>query len=240
MDKTEIITTASKLAAYAVKRRKSPVTVETPVVTHDDIRAALAQLVPPKPQLPELSQRLQAELDRVEQKPKEREVAPDESSAPANSREGIACIPCTVSHVAACAGQLNEAIRFAREDLSSSDVGERIDRCLSEIAAAERIDLAPENVAALPDQEREIANDTAKRLRKLRHTLEWYESYDELETAAAEMSRLQHDASQAWRQARLSRLSPEQTQELLESARAAAQKIVNEEAAESDLTSETP
>jgi len=123
--------------------------------------------------------------------------------------KGIACIPCSLSHVTACTGELNEAVRFAREDITNPEVTRRVNHCLSEIVACERIDLAPESTASLPPQEKEIADSVAKELRDIRHGLEWYKTKDDLENLAAKTAELQHDTSQKWLNLRLSSMSPE-------------------------------
>lgn len=123
---------------------------------------------------------------------------------------GTGCIPCSVSHVATVAGQLNEAVRFAREDVLNPEVSIRIDNSLSEIAACERIDLAPENLVNLPSKEKEIANRAAARVRDLRHKLEWFKTADDLEQAASEATALQHDIGREWIILRLKGVSAEE------------------------------
>lgn len=126
-----------------------------------------------------------------------------------NISAGTACIPCSLSHVTACTGVLNEAVRFAREDITNPEVTRRVNQCFSEILACERIDLAPESTASLPPQEKEIADSVAKELRNIRHGLEWYKTKDDLENLAAETAELQHDTYQKWLRLRLSNMAPE-------------------------------
>jgi len=116
---------------------------------------------------------------------------------------GTACVPCSMSHVATCAGELNEAVRFARKDIKDPEVSLRIDHCLSEIAACERIDLSPENVAKLPESQKPLAHDIANEIREIRHGLEWFKSADELENLAAKTNELQHRVGRAWLNERL-------------------------------------
>lgn len=118
---------------------------------------------------------------------------------------GVACLPCTASHIATCAGELNESIRFARKDLLDPEVVIRIDHCLSEIGAAERIDLAPEAVVGLPEEERKVARYAANELREIRHGLEWFKTADELEELAAKTSTLQHTIGREWLRIRLNK-----------------------------------
>ena len=120
------------------------------------------------------------------------------------SDKGTACLPCTLSHASACVGLLNEAVRFARDDIANPEVSKRVDNCLSEIAAAERGDLIPENIQSLPPGQKKIAEDAAIVLRDIRHDLEWWKTKDDLENIAAKVSNLQHGMSRKWRMSRLS------------------------------------
>jgi len=124
--------------------------------------------------------------------------------------KGAACIPCTLSHTSACVGLLNEAVRFARDDIANPEVLKRVDNCLSEIAAAERGDLIPENIQSLPPEQKKIAEDATIALRDIRHDLEWWKTKDDLENITAKISSLQHEMSKKWRMARLSDKEKEQ------------------------------
>lgn len=114
-----------------------------------------------------------------------------------------ACLPCTGSHLHACVGLLNEAVRFARKDGINLEVIKRIDNCLGEIVAAERIDLTPEAIVNLPAKEKEIANEAAIRLREIRHGLENISGLDELEQIAALAQEIQHKVTYQWFQSKL-------------------------------------
>ena len=118
---------------------------------------------------------------------------------------GTACLPCTISHIAAVSGQLNEAVRFAREDIQNDEISLRIDNSLKEIAAAERIDLAPEAVKKMLPEEQVLAKDIANELRDIRHGLEWFTTADELESLAARASELQSRVGKTWLKSRLSK-----------------------------------
>lgn len=175
---------------------------------------------------------LEAEFHRIYDKAP---PIPQEEVTPVSDKksEGTACIPCTLSHVSACAGELNEAVRFARssKDLSSDDVVKRINHCMSEIAAAERIDLAPENTEKLPQAEKELAIEAANQLRTVRHDLEWLKSVDDLEKLAAQMANLQHSISKAWFTQRLKTMTPEER----EKVKAKAQELIEKKLAGDDL-----
>ena len=138
--------------------------------------------------------------DDVEEKP---EIAPVE-------QRGTACIPCGLSHVATCAGELNEAVRFAREDITSEEVVTRINHCISEIAACERIDLAPENIVGLEGKEKELADVMATEIRDIRHGLEWFKNKEDIEELAAKTTALQQKIGREWLKMRINALTPKE------------------------------
>jgi hypothetical protein len=125
--------------------------------------------------------------------------------------KGTACLPCVNSHMHACVGLLNEASRFAKKEGISDEVIRRTDGCLGEIVAAERIDLAPENVVSLPPEEKKIADYASKELREIRHSLEGLSNAEELEQIAARTAQLQHYVGSAWLKHRLSAMSLEKS-----------------------------
>lgn len=144
---------------------------------------------------------------------------------PSTEEKGTACIPCSNSHLLVCRGLLNEAVRFAREDISNPEVSTRIDKCLSEIVAMERVDLAPENIIKLAETERELADYIAKEARDIRHGLEWFQSAQDLENVVAKVAGLQHKTSREWLKQRLSKSSKEDK----EKVKQAAQRILEKE-----------
>lgn len=123
---------------------------------------------------------------------------------------GTSCIPCGLSHVATCAGELNEAVRFAREDVASEEVSKRIAHCLTEIAACERIDLAPQNIVGLDPEKKALVDTMATEIRDIRHGLEWYKTKEDIEELAAKTSNLYEKIHKGWLKIRLKALSPEQ------------------------------
>ena len=123
---------------------------------------------------------------------------------------GTACIPCGLSHVATCAGELNEAVRFAREDITSAEVSKRINHCVSEIAACERIDLAPENIVGLNPEEKVLADMMATEIRDIRHGLEWFKTKEDIEELAAKTANLQQKIGKEWLKMRINALTPEE------------------------------
>lgn len=125
-----------------------------------------------------------------------------------NIKKGVACLPCTNSHLLTCRGLLDEAHRMSHNGLTPEGM-ERVDQCLGEIAAAERVDLAPSNIATLVPEEQEIARYAANEIRNIRHDLEGVTDPRILETAAAKTAELQKYVSREYFKLRLSKLSPE-------------------------------
>jgi hypothetical protein len=123
-------------------------------------------------------------------------------------KKGVACLPCTNSHLLTCRGLLDEAHRMSHEGLTMEGM-ERVDQCLGEIAAAERIDLAPANIATLSPEEQEIARYAANEIRKIRHALEGLTEPRVLEESAAKLTDLQKYMSREYLKLRLSKMSPE-------------------------------
>ena len=123
---------------------------------------------------------------------------------------GTACIPCGLSHVATCAGALNEAVRFARKDIESKEVVKRINTCISEIAICEREDLSPVNIVGLNPEEKALADTMATEIRDIRHGLEWFKSKEDIEELAAKATILQEKVGRQWLKIRLAALTPEE------------------------------
>jgi len=123
-------------------------------------------------------------------------------------KEGVACLPCTNSHLHTCRGLLDEAVRMSHDGLTPEAM-ERVDKCLGEIAAAERIDLAPENINALPPDEGKIAHFAAKEIRDIRHGLEGVSSPAQLEQLAVKTTNLQKQVGSEWFKLRLSKMKTE-------------------------------
>lgn len=131
--------------------------------------------------------------------------------------KGTACLPCTNSHLHACVGELKEAFRMSPDGLTVESM-KRVDTCLGEIAAAERIDLAPENVSDLPQDERKIADYAAKELREIRHGLEGLNSKAELEQLTIRTTTLQKYVGREWFKIRLAKMPEEKKAKLAEMA----------------------
>jgi hypothetical protein len=135
-------------------------------------------------------------------------TAQEEATAEEKIKKGIACLPCTNSHLLTCRGLLDEAHRMSHDGLTQEGM-ERVDQCLGEIAAAERVDLAPANIASLSPEEQEIARYAANEIRNIRHSLEGLTEPRVLEDAAAKTTELQKHISREYFKLRISKMSPE-------------------------------
>lgn len=132
-----------------------------------------------------------------------RKQARPPANPPSNSSEArdiaTGCLPCALGHFGTCSGLLNEAMRFARKDgLNSNEVIDRVNMCLDELNAMERVDLRPELIANLPQEEKGIANRALSESRGLRHQLEGMSSVEELEQSAAQTQTTRKEIGRAW------------------------------------------
>lgn len=132
-------------------------------------------------------------------------------------KQGTSCLPCTNSHLHACVGLLNEAIRMSPDELTMDGM-ERIDKCLGEIAAAERVDLAVENMDTLPPGEKELAQHMSSEIREIRHGLEGITGKPQLEQLAIRTHELQKYVGKEWFKARLAKMPKEEKSKLVEKA----------------------
>ncbi len=98
-----------------------------------------------------------------------------------------ACLSCSRAHLAAVAGALNEALRFAREDgVGDSEAVQRVNLAENEITIMERIDLSPAKIAATSPAERAVVEAFLPRIRSLRQKISNITTLQDLETAAVE------------------------------------------------------
>lgn len=144
---------------------------------------------------------------------------PAEASHPETTDDkigkGTACLPCTNSHLHACVGLLDEAMRMSPDGINPDSM-QRVDKCLGQIAAAERIDLAPENVANLPEKERVVAEFAAKELREIRHGLEGVVSKEDLKKVTLQTITLQEHVGKEWFKIRMAEMPKEERAKLVE------------------------
>ena len=127
------------------------------------------------------------------------------------------CIPCSIGHLGTCSGLLNEAMRFARKDgLESGEVIERINMCMDELNALERVDLRPEMIHDLPEWEKSLAEQALTLSRSLRHELEGISDVNTLESVTAKTQTQRQAIGKSWFQQRLQLMTPEQRQRVEE------------------------
>lgn len=125
------------------------------------------------------------------------------------------CIPCSLGHLGTCTGLLNEAMRFARTDgVGSDEVISRINMCMDELNALERVDLRPEMIQDLNSWEKGLAEQALTLSRSLRHQLEGISDVNTLESIAAHTQTSRQEIGRTWFRERLSRLPPEQQQQV--------------------------
>lgn len=90
------------------------------------------------------------------------------------SPTAVSCISCTKHHLAGVAAMLNEATRFTRSGtpISDPEIQERLAIAEEEIAAWERKDVTPAQIAASPPEERGLILATVEKVRALRHFID--------------------------------------------------------------------
>jgi len=151
-----------------------------------------------------------------EQPPKVAETITEEEKA---SSIEAGCVPCAIGHFGTCSGLLNEAMRFAKKDgVGSSEVIDRVNMCLDELNAMERVDLRPELITDLPDWEKELANRALTASRATRHGLEGLTTGNDLEKVAASTQTARTDIGRKWFKERLARMPKEEKEKLAEKA----------------------
>ena len=129
------------------------------------------------------------------------------------------CVPCAIGHFGTCSGLLNEAMRFAKKDgVESSEVIDRVNMCLDELNAMERVDLRPELIIDLPDWEKKLANGALTASRATRHGLEGLTTGNDLEKVAASTQITRTEIGRKWFKERLARMPKEEKGKLAEKA----------------------
>ena len=176
----------------------------------------------------------------VPQQPETIEDLPIEQTPPiaeitSGKATGIAtgCVPCSIGHLGTCSGLLNEAMRFARTDgIQSEEVIDRVNMCMDELNALERVDLRPEMIHDLSDWEKSLAEKALSLSRSLRHDLEGLSDVTALEAISAKTQTTRQEIGKAWFRERLTRMSPDQRQAVEEALtrREAERQQGNEEA----------
>lgn len=104
---------------------------------------------------------------------------------------GRACVACGNDHFSTVSGLLAEAMRFARTSgLADPEVIKRVSLAEDELNAFERVDAAPDKVAVLPAEEREMITAMTQDSRKIRHRLSDLKVPDDLLQLAADVKKM--------------------------------------------------
>ncbi len=152
-----------------------------------------------------------SEVEIIEPAQEEKKAAEE---APAKSKATAiptGCIPCSLGHVGTCSGLLNEAMRFARTDgMASPEVIDRVNICLDELNALERVDLRPEMTVNLQGKEKELATEALVQSKAIRHNLENLKTIDDLEKTAARTQEIRSHIGREWFQNKLSTMPESQ------------------------------
>lgn len=117
--------------------------------------------------------------------------APKETKTPP---AGTACLECSRDHFSTASASLSEALRFARSDgMKSHEVTRRLGIALEELNILERIDLAPDQLGMLKEQERKLAIWSLNSSRDLRHIIGRIKTVEDLEKTAANASEVREE-----------------------------------------------
>jgi hypothetical protein len=126
------------------------------------------------------------------------------------------CIPCAMGHLGTCSGILNESVRFAKTDagVGSPEVIDRVNMCLDELNAMERVDLRPEMTTQLTGWEKDLAERALAESRSIRHTLEGMKDVKELEKVAATTQTSRKEIGRTWFQNKLVNMNDTDKEEI--------------------------
>lgn len=166
----------------------------------------------------------------IESAPMPQEEAVSNMSPQQATAIATGCVPCSIGHLGTCSGLLNEAMRFARKDgLQSDEVINRVNMCMDELNALERVDLRPEMIQSLPGWEKGLAEQALNLSRTLRHDLEGLNDVSQLETVSAKTQSIRQDIGRTWFRERLTRMTPEQRQRVEDELRRRAEEKEEQE-----------
>jgi len=190
-----------ELVAYGVRKRK--LRVEGDLPDTEVLKQQLNGIYPP-----EITEKA-PEKENVGRISHEVEKPPEIAS---ESVVAAACVPCTVGHFSTSAGLLNEAMRFKKEGITSTEILDRIAKVLEEQNTLERVDLTPDKIENIADWERDIAEEALEQSRSLRHKLESFETIEDLEQAAADTERYYKKLNREWYKGRFAHLGGEKAE----------------------------
>ena len=148
------------------------------------------------------------------------------------TRIATGCVPCAMGHFGTCSGILNESLRFAhgQEGLGSPEVIDRVNMCMDELNAMERVDLRPEMTVQLNGWEKQLAEKALSESRAIRHQLEGVQDVNSLEQAAARTQSSRKEIGRAWFQNKLNAMPPEDKEEIKRRVMAKIEEMAGSEA----------
>lgn len=176
------------------------------------IDVGVAKLSGPRPTTPEqrveqidkMLETLESEPEVVQHPARPPAGAPEVSLETSETQEiATACVPCALGHFSRSAGALEEAKRFKHEGIDSNEILDRIADVLKEQNTLERYDLTPMKLQNSPEWERELAEEALEESRQLRHLLEDFTDFKQLETAAARSATFYKRLNREWFKRRL-------------------------------------
>jgi len=204
--KAHIVEGASKLISQAIRtialRPRKTVITEEVITEIQPAAQALPVLALPPVTLPEIREATEvvpseADVLGLYEEPTSFGPAlgalevPTEPAELGEEAVATACLSCSRSHLSTVSGALTEGLRFARGDpagIMHPEVQRRIMLSEDEINIMERIDLAPDALAASPPEERTVAEEYLPRIRTLRQDIGNITSVEQLQETAAEAS----------------------------------------------------
>ena len=130
--------------------------------------------------------------------PSSESISPSKATAVATG-----CVPCSLGHLSACSGLLNEGMRFAHKEGMSGEVIDRIKMCLDELNTMERVDLRPQMIENLPGWEKDLATEVLNESRTMRHGLESVKTPGDLEHLAAKTQEIRNKVGRKWFSAKM-------------------------------------
>jgi len=152
---------------------------------------------------------------------------------------GVIVHNCSIGHLGTCSGLLNEAMRFAHKDgIQSEEVIDRVNMCMDELNALERVDLRPEMIHGLPGWEKSLADDALGLSRSLRHDLEALSDVPALEAIAAKTQTKRQEIGKAWFKERITRMTPGQRKNVEEELTRRAEERENGETSDEEANPE--
>lgn len=160
---------------------------------------------------------------------------PEVSYAPVQSTSGdgekvaTSCVGCAIGHLATCSGLLKECVRFTGEGMASPNIVDRLNTCLDELNAMERVDLLPNKIQLLPEWEKELAHRALNISRETRHFIEaGITSADQFEKVASNLINERQAIGNAWLQQKLRALSKEDKEVIAQRVMAKLENISEE------------